>query len=377
LIGRTFSCRIVALLTDAPQTEPEPTGETPEPTSETPEREAHRLRNGVIWILGLGLLLLTIGLAVPSLRDVLSRASDASVDWLLAAVALEIASCLGYVAVVRLVLYRGPAHEVRRLAWAEQAFGAVVGAGGAGSLAVGVWALRAWGVPWSRIANRSAVIFLLTSAVNCLVLGLAGIGVWLGIGTDRSGLLYGLLPGGIALAALTMFLLLPRVKAPDDDHTHLRRLRLTLHGLGGWVRDTEEVAFKPSWRLLGAPAYLLFDIAVLWACLRAVGVHPPILALVVGYQIGYLSNVIPVPGGIGVLEGGLLAGLLIFHFPVTQTAAAVILYHAIALWVPTIGGTIGFAGLRRAIARRPVALTPVPAAATGSADGTGEDSLAA
>lgn len=331
----------------------------------------------MIWVVGLGLLLLTIGLAVPSLRDVLSEASHASVGWLVLALALEIASCLGYVAVVRLVLHRGPAPEVRRLAWAEQAFGAVVGAGGAGSLAVGVWALRAWGVPWSRIANRSAVIFLLTSAVNCLVLGLAGIGVSLGIGTDRSGLLYGLLPGGIALAALTTFLLFPLVKAPDNDHTRLRRLRRTLHGLGVWVRDTEEVAFKPSWRLLGAPAYLLCDIAVLWACLRAVGVHAPILALVVGYQIGYLSNLIPVPGGIGVLEGGLLAGLLLFNFPVTETAAAAILYHGIALWVPTIGGTVGFAGLRRAIARRPATLTPVPSAAAGSANGSGEGSLAA
>jgi len=351
------------LLTDAPQTEPEPTGETP-------EREAHRLRNGVIWVLALGLLLLSIGLAVPDLRNVLSRASDASAGWLLLGVGLELASCLGYVAVVRLVLHRGPAREVRRLAWAEQAFGAVVGAGGAGGLAVGVWALRAWGLPWSRIANRSAVIFLLTSAVNCVVLGLAGIGVWLGIGTDRSGLLYGLLPAGIALGALTMFLLFPLVKAPGDGSARFRRLRLTVHGLGVWVRDTEEVVFEPNWRLLGAPAYLLCDIAVLWACLRAVGIHPPLLALVVGYQIGYLSNVIPVPGGIGVLEGGLVAGLLLFNFPVMQTAAAVILYHAIALWIPTIGGTIGFAGLRRAISSRPAALATVPGAAQTPATAT-------
>jgi uncharacterized membrane protein YbhN (UPF0104 family) len=357
-----------ALSTDAPPSEARR-------TAGTPEHEAHRLRSGVIWVLALGLLLLSIGLAVPDLRSVLSRASDASAGWLLLGVGLELASCLGYVAVVRLVLHRGPAREVRRLAWAEQAFGAVVGAGGAGSLAVGVWALRAWRVPWSRIANRSAVIFLLTSAVNCVVLGLAGIGVWLGIGTDRSGLLYGLLPAGVALGALAAFLLFPFVEAPGDGSTRFRRLRHTVHGLGTWVRDTEEVVFEPNWRLLGAPAYLLCDIAVLWACLRAVGIHPPLLALVVGYQIGYLSNVIPVPGGLGVLEGGLLAGLLLFNFPVTQTAAAVIVYHAIALWIPTIGGTIGFAGLRRAIARRPAALATVPDEAQ-SASGAAEQSRA-
>jgi uncharacterized membrane protein YbhN (UPF0104 family) len=318
----------------------------------TPERDAHRLRNGVIWVVVLGLLLLGIALAVPDLRSVLKRASDASAWWLALGVALEVGSCLGYVGVVRLVLYRGREREVRRLAWAEQAFGAVVGAGGAGSLAVGAWALRAWGVSWPRIINRSAVIFLLTSAINAAVLGLAGIGVWLGIGSHRTGLLYGLLPGGIALAALALFLLLPLVKEPAAGQTRLRRLRLTLHGLGIWVRDTEAVAFKPNWRLLGAPAYLLCDMAVLWACLRAVGVHPPLLALVLGYQIGYLTNVIPVPGGIGVLEGGLTAALVLYHLPATQTAAAVILYHAIALWVPTLGGTYGFARLRRGISHR-------------------------
>ena len=59
----------------------------------------------------------------------------------------------------------------RRLAWAEMAFGAVVPVGGAGGLAVGAWAMRAWGFSWSRIVNRSAVIFLLTSAVNGAVTG--------------------------------------------------------------------------------------------------------------------------------------------------------------------------------------------------------------
>jgi hypothetical protein len=122
--------------------------------------------------------------------------------------------------------------------------------------------------------------------------------------------------------------------------------------------------------MLGAFAYLLCDIAVLWACLRAVGVSAPILPLIVGYQVGYLSNLIPIPGGVGVLEGGLLGALLLYGLPAAPTAAAVILYHAIALWVPTLGGTYGFLRLRRSIGvpvmvRRPrlvePAERPVPA----------------
>jgi uncharacterized membrane protein YbhN (UPF0104 family) len=326
------------------------------------------LRNGVIWAVVLAVLLLGIGLAIPDLRSVLDRAADASWGWLAVGVGLEIASCLGYVGVVRLVLRRGPMPLVRRLAWAEMAFGAVVPVGGAGGLAVGAWAMRARGATWSRVVNRSAVIFLLTSAVNALVLGVAGIAVWLGIGSGRSGLTYGLLPGGLALAALGAFMLLPLVKAPPEEAPHdLRyRLRSTLHGVGVWVRDTERVAFSGDWRVIGAPAYLLCDIAVLWVCLKAVGVSAPVMALIVGYQIGYLANLVPVPGGIGILDGGLVAGLVLYKLPVAPTAAAVILYHAIALWIPTLGGTWGFISLRRMLSGPRLHLERPAASSNGS-----------
>jgi uncharacterized membrane protein YbhN (UPF0104 family) len=312
-------------------------------------RDGRRLRNGALWAAALLLLLLGIGLAVPDLRGVLDRASQAAPGWLVLAVALELASCLGYVATMRLVLPRGPAREVRRLAWAEMAFGAVVPAGGAGSLAVGAWAMRAWGVAWSRIANRSAVIFLLTSAVNVVVLGVGGLGVLGGLGAPHTSLVYGLVPAVVAVLVLGFFMALPRLPL---GRRRGGRVMSALQRTASWVSDTEEIAFAPNWRLLGTVGYLVFDIAVLWACLRAVGVSAPIFALVLGYQIGYLANLVPIPGGVGALEGGLLGALLLYGLPAAPTAAAVVLYHAIALWLPTLGGTVGFLRLRRALASR-------------------------
>ncbi len=323
-------------------------GETAPGAVGSAERDAHRLRNGLIWTAILALLLLGIGLAVPDLRGILHRAAHANAGWLLLAVALEIASCLGYVMVVRLVLRRAPVRETRWLAWAEMAFGAVVPVGGAGGLAVGAWAMRAWGIAWSRIVNRSAVIFLVTSAVNGAVMVLAGIAVWLGIGSARTGVVYGLVPATATIAGLSFFLVMPWVSS------HVRRGRLApaIRRVAGWVRDSEGVAFRLEPRMLGAIGYLMFDIAVLWACLRAVGVSAPVLAVVVGYQVGYLANLIPIPGGLGVLEGGLLGALVLYGLPAVPTAAAVVLYHAIALWVPTLGGTYGFARLRRSVSTR-------------------------
>ncbi|HUO69695.1 MAG TPA: lysylphosphatidylglycerol synthase domain-containing protein [Solirubrobacteraceae bacterium] len=330
----------------------EPQSSTEQTSS--PERDAHLLRNGIIWTVALLVLLLAVGLAVPDLREVLDRAAHAQASWLIVAVVLEVASCLGYVATVRLVLRRGPRRDVRWLAWAEMAFGAVVPVGGAGGLAVGAWAMRAWGISWSRIANRSAVIFLLTSAVNGVVLMLAGLGIAAGLGASGKGIEYGVIPAVATAAGLGFFLALPQWA---ERSTRVRRgsggrLTTALVRAAQWVSDSEAMLRRPDWRLLGTVGYLLFDIAVLWACLRAVGVTPSVLAVVVGYQVGYLANLIPIPGGVGVLEGGLLGALLLYGLPAAPTAAAVVLYHAIALWVPSLGGTIGFARLRRAVTTR-------------------------
>ena len=56
---------------------------------------------------------------------------------------------------------------------------------------------------------------------------------------------------------------------------------------------------------------------------------------------------LPVPGGFGILEAGLAGTLILYGAPATQAAAAVVVYHAIAFWVPSLGGLIGYARLRR------------------------------
>src|SRR5947209_12405598 len=247
---------------------PPPAFAPPEPAAS--EGDARRLRAGLLWAGGLGLLALAIGLAVPDLREVLARAGDAQPGWMIGAVSLEFASCLGYVAVVRLVLHTGPRREVGRLAWAEMAFGAVVPLGGAGGLAVGAWAMRAWGIAWERVATRSAVIFLLTSATNAAVLAIAGIAIVAGHGSHGNALEYGLLPGLAGTVSIAGFASLPALVRAHPRRLAGRRGWGTLERLAVWVTDTLAVLRKPDRRLAGALVYLLADIAALYACLRAV-----------------------------------------------------------------------------------------------------------
>jgi uncharacterized membrane protein YbhN (UPF0104 family) len=65
------------------------------------------------------------------------------------------------------------------------------------------------------------------------------------------------------------------------------------------------------------------------------------------YQVGYLSNVIPIPGGIGVLDRSMGGMLVLYGVAATPAAAATIVYHAIALWIPAMWGTLAFLILRR------------------------------
>jgi uncharacterized protein (TIRG00374 family) len=123
------------------------------------------------------------------------------------------------------------------------------------------------------------------------------------------------------------------------------------------VRDTWRTLITPDWRLLGAIGYLMFDIGALWACLQAIGHPPPFFAIVLAYQIAYISNVIPVPGGIGVLDGSMIGLLTVYGSTATAAAAGTVVYHAIALWVPGIWGTIAFLLLMRSRGK-PITLRP-------------------
>src|SRR5207248_2284321 len=113
------------------------------------------------------------------------------------------------------------------------------------------------------------------------------------------------------------------------------------------TRATEKLLRRPDWRFLGAIGYLWFDIGVLLACFAALGASPPLAAVVLAYQIAYISNAIPVPGGIGILDGSLVGMLVLYGAKATTATAATLVYHAISLWVPSMWGTVAFVLLRR------------------------------
>jgi uncharacterized protein (TIRG00374 family) len=98
---------------------------------------------------------------------------------------------------------------------------------------------------------------------------------------------------------------------------------------------------------LGAVANWGFDIGVLWASFHAFGDSPPGAVLVMGYYLGTLANVLPVPGGIGGVEAGMIGAFLVFAVQRHLAVLAVLAYRTISFWLPTIPGAIAYLRLRR------------------------------
>jgi uncharacterized membrane protein YbhN (UPF0104 family) len=292
----------------------------------------HLAAAGLAAAAGLSLLL-----AVPTLRPVLDQLHDASSGWLAAAAALELASCLSFVVIFRLCFDRIAARDARRVAWASMATGVLLPGGGVTGLAVGGCLLRRCGAPASWIARRSSALFFVTSAVNVAAVAIAGLVLATTAGGPRAWL--PILVGG---AAAALVVAVPALAARGRA-VERRWAGALIEG----IRDAERALARPDWRLLGAVGYLVFDVAVLWACFRALGDAPSPAALMLGYLLGYLANVVPVPGGVGVLDGGLVAALVLYGLPATHAVAAVLLYHALAFWLPSLGGLAAYAGLRR------------------------------
>jgi uncharacterized membrane protein YbhN (UPF0104 family) len=328
------------------------------PEPEQQEARANRkLLRGLISLGILVVLVVSLLLAVPGLHGVAQTVTHMDVGWVAAAIAFEILSCLGYVLAFLQVFDRAPVRFGARVALAELAFQSAVSLGGAGSVAVGAWLLVERGAPVNRVAERSAVLFLLTSAINVITFAACGLLLWVGILPGPSNLLLSLLPGGVGLIVLLFFWELPKIIERGMTRKLPHKVQVALNTLEESIRDTKILLLRPDWRIVGAIGYLWFDIGVLVACFHAAGGSLPLASIVLAYQIGYISNAIPIPGGIGVLDGSLVGLLVLYGASATSATAATVVYHAISLWIPAMWGTLAYLLLRRS-RNQPLQLRP-------------------
>lgn len=331
----------------------------PPPQLQRSQLRRHALALGVIALLAVAVITL-----VPGLADLRTRFAHGDPSWLTLGAGLKILSALSYVAVFRSVFCKGMSWRLSsQIGLAELGANAVVPTGGAGGLALGAWALHRGGMDGGRIARRSVAFFFLTSVPNVLGVVILGAGLAIGVFPGRASLALSLLPALIAAAAVVITITGGRWAAVAE-----RRLRARPGGsprvadvLQALSRGVEEALLllrgRDPWLLFGLVGYLAFDVMILWATFHAFGAVPPLAIVWIGYLIGELGGLLPLPGGIGGVDAGLVGTLLLYHVPVAAATAAVLAYRALALVVPAAVGAVAFAALRRSLAREALAIS--------------------
>jgi uncharacterized protein (TIRG00374 family) len=304
--------------------------------------------------------------------------------WLALAAVLELMSIGGYALLFGTVFGRGDYpvdwKAAIQIPLAGIAAIRLLAAAGAGGVAVTVWALRRARMEPRVIACRMVASYVIQYSVYLGALVVCGLGLRWGLFAGPAPFALTVLPA--ALSAIAIVLVASMGLVPQDFERRLHQLsqrsgrigRVAARfatapaTLGSGVRTAEGLVKERRVGLLGAVAYWGFDIAVLGVSFHAFGSVVPVAVLIMGYFLGTLGSLLPLPGGIGGVEGGMIGAFAAFGVPGSKALIAVLTYRAISFWLPTVPGVLGYVGLRKTVRRwqeaEPPAEPDVTAAAT-------------
>jgi uncharacterized protein (TIRG00374 family) len=333
------------------------------------EFEPNRLARRTLQIVAAFAVVGLVLLLTPGLGEVRDRLTEARPEWVALAVAFEALSCVSYVLMFRPVFCQSmPWRTSWEIGLSELGAGSIVPASGAGGLALGAWILSKGGMPAERIARRSVAFFIIKSSVNFVAVAVLGTVMALGlVGPELSPWLTAV-PAVGATLVIAAVLVVPWLgvggPVPADAGKTRRALREVRKALVGGTREAVQIVRSRNLLVItGAVGYWAWDNAVLWATFQAFDYSPPVTVILMGYLIGQLGGLLPIPGGIGGIDGGLIGTLIVYGVPAAVTTAAVLVYRAILFWLPLLVGTVAFISLRRGLNKpdRPE-LCVVPAA---------------
>lgn len=278
---------------------------------------------------------------------------------------LEMLSVAGYAVLFRTVFGRGmPRIDWRasiQIPFAGIAAIRLLAAAGAGGVAVTVWALRRAGMSGPVIACRMVASYVVQYSFYLGSLAVFGLGLGIGVFSGGGPFELTILPAALSAGAFALVASMAFV--PEDFERRLDQLaersgrlgRLAARfatapaTVGSGVRTAIGLVREMRIGLLGAAAYWGFDIAVLGLSMKAFGAPMPVAVLVMGYFLGTLGSLLPLPGGVGGIEGGMIGAFAAFDIPAGRAVAGVLAYRAISFWLPTLPGIAGYFKLRATV----------------------------
>jgi uncharacterized protein (TIRG00374 family) len=306
---------------------------------------------------------------LAGLEDTWHRIEDGSPYWIFWALAFTLGMFGGYVMMFRGVFVRAPGGE--RIGWRESyqitmaglAASRIFAAGGAGGLVLTAWALRRAGMRKRMVADTTLSFLILTYFPYVAALVVCGLGLRLGIFPGEAPFGLTVVPAVIAVVALAIGLSIALV--PTDLQRRLgglerrggsiarlaQRLAHVPASASAGMRDALAHVRSRDPALFGAFLFWGFQILVLWAAFKAFGDSPPAAVLVQAFFVGMLGNLLPMPGGVGGVEGGMIASFVAFGVDGGLAVVAVLVYRAFTFWLPMIPGVIAYFQLRKTVER--------------------------
>ncbi|MBS1871442.1 MAG: flippase-like domain-containing protein [Actinobacteria bacterium] len=302
---------------------------------------------------------------LDGVKDAYRRVSSGDHAWLAAAFLFQLLAIVSYVALFHGIhvppgspLTHGDSYLITMAGLAATRLFA---AGGAGGVALTAWALRRSGMERREVAERMIAFLVVLYGVYVLAMVVCGIGLRVGIlpGAAPFGLtvvpaiiggIVILLFGGLALVPEDFERRIERM-APRRPRLArwLRRFALAPASMRGGIRFALHKAVHPDLAMVGAVSWWAFNVAILWASFRAFGEAPPLAVIVQAFFVGMLANLLPIPGGIGGVDGGMIGALAAFGLPAGTAVLAVLSYRLFAFWLPTVPGVIAYFQLRRRV----------------------------
>jgi uncharacterized membrane protein YbhN (UPF0104 family) len=312
---------------------------------------------------------------LAGLQDTWHRIEDGSPWWMLLALGFTCGMFVGYTLMFRGVFGRAAARvhigirESYQITMAGLAASRIFAAGGAGGLVLMAWALRRAGMRRREVADKTLSFLILTYFPYVLALIVCGLGLRVGIFPGDAPFGLTVVPAILAVIALGIGLSLALV--PTDLQ---RRVGHVVEGGGRIGKIAAKLAHLPASAsagmrdaiahvgsrdpaLIGAFVFWACQVLVLWAAFKAFGEAPPWAVLIQAFFCGMLGNLLPMPGGVGGVEGGMIGALVAFGVDGGLAVVAVLVYRAFTFWLPLIPGVIAYFQLRKTVERWPLHYT--------------------
>ena len=326
-----------------------------------------RLIASVTFVVSVAAFLYFVLPKLLGLQETWNRLAHGDVWWLAVAAVLTVLSFAAYVWLFRAVFVR----DTSRIGWRESyeitmaslAATRLFAAGGAGGVALTAWALRRAGMGPRTVAARMIAFLVLLYGIYMAALVIDGLGLYTGAFPGSAPFAITVLPAIFGAVVIAVFLAVAFI--PGDlerlvarwataDHwaaKAARRVAALPATTAIGVRTALDLVRSNDPALIGTIAWWALNIAMLWACFHAFGSAPPQAVIVMAYFVGMFGNLLPLPGGVGGVDGGMIGAFTAFGVNVELSVVAVLAYRAFAFWLPTVPGVVAYLQLRRTVNR--------------------------